>query len=352
MMEGQVNRATQLYQNWEQKELMLMDVFGRGGVTDDLSRQKYDFLRLGMLRIPRPTADEKLVLGLIAKSAAKLERQLYPNFVVRMVIRLKRIVYDRPMQAARLKQLKSGNLLSLSRDLGRMGVDVERLDLEQRLDSESPRLDIPMVSPYGTAHNFEVTLHLEKQQSGAYALKNYTAELKDPLGVEKNRSYTFSAASGINTREAVNLLQGRSVLKYHKSGEKQMGSKWLQLDLKQLDLEGKPVLREIGADYEFNIKKQIAGIASELEKWDLTSSRVLEGLEKGNQIALKRDGGETAYLEVNAIDRQVMIRDGEQRPIKLESLAADRKALVKERPRSLKLSKARNKQQDQSLAIS
>jgi hypothetical protein len=351
-MEGAINRAIGLWESWHQKQSMLESVFG-SGIAGELDKEKLQFLSAGIARItPGASADEKLVLAMLKKTAARLEKQLYPNPVLRVLRRLKSLMYDRPIQVARLKQLKADNISSLSRDLSSVGIDADKLGLDRKLDFESPVVDMKIASPYGTDHNFKVNLHLMKDQTGAYELKGYTAELKDTVNPQNSRSYRFDAELGINTREAANLLQGRAVLKHYQMGANRMASKWIQLDFKQLTPEGKPLLKEMGADYEFNIRQQITSIASALEKWDLTSSRVLDGLEKGNQIVLKQVTGETAYLEANAIDKQVLIRDSRQKPVKLESLAAERKPPAEKRTKELKLTKARNVKQGQSLAVS
>ncbi|MNJ87477.1 hypothetical protein D3C87_49970 [compost metagenome] len=349
-MEGAINRAIGLWESWHQKQTMLESVFGTG-IATDLNKEKFEFLSAGVARIaPGASADEKLVLAMLKKTTARLEKQLYPNPVLRVLRRVKALVYDRPLQAARLRQLKADNIASLSSELESIGVDPERLNLEKRLDFESPRMDIAMVSPYGTDHNFQLKLHMEKNESGAYQLNGYTAMLKDPANPEKSRSYTFEAASGVNAREAAKLLQGRAVLKHYKTENNRMGSKWLQLDFKNLSIEGKPVLKEMGADYEFNISQQVTQIATALEKWELTSARVLDGLEKGNQIVLKGVNGETTLLEVDAIDKQVVLRNENGKAVPLESVVSAKKTQL-EKPKSLKLTKYRKKEQGQSLAV-
>jgi uncharacterized protein YcaQ len=206
-MEGQSNRAIGLWESWHQKQNMLESVFG-SGVAAELDKEKFQFLSAGTARIiPGASADEKLVLAMLKKTTSRLEKQLYPNPVLRVLRRLKSLVYDWPMQAANLKRLKSENIVSLSRELGSIGVNAAKLNLERRLDVESPRLDIAMVSPYGTDHNFEVKLHMEKNHSGAFQLNGYTAVLTDPVNPEQSRSYIFDVALGVNTREAANPLQ-------------------------------------------------------------------------------------------------------------------------------------------------
>lgn len=349
-MEGGINRAIGLWESWHQKQEMLESVFG-SGIAAQLDKEKFQFLSAGVARIsPGASADEKLVLAMLKKTTARLEKQLYPNPVLRVLRRIKSLVYDRPVQAARLAKLKLDNIASLSAELGSIGVNPGRLNLEKRLDFESPRLDIAVISAYGTDHNFQLKLHMEKNDSGVYQLNGYTAVLKDPANPENSRSYTFDAASGINAREAAKLLHGRAVLKHYHTGENRMGSKWLQLDFKDLSVEGKPVLKEMGADYEFNIRQRVTKIASALEKWELTSARVLDGLEKGNQIVLKGIGGETTFLEVDAIDKQVVLRNETGKPVPLESVVSGKKPPL-EKPKSLKLSKSRKKEQSQSLAV-
>ncbi len=356
-MNGQVNRAIVLWENWQEKQAMLEGVFG-SGISADLNRQKYDFLSQGINRISAsPTPDEKMVLELIKKTTGKLEKQLYPNPVIRTLRRLKSLLYDKPIQSAGLKKLKAENVQALQGTFAGLGLNSDKLNLAKLLDFERQKVDIELVSPYGTGQNFSVKPHLEKDASGQYQLQGYTATLKDPQNPEKNRSFTFSAESGINAREAANLLQGRAVMKFEQIGGNRMASKWVQLDFSSPSFDGKPTLKETSADHEYNLRQEVTKIAEVLNKPELASAKVLNGMEQGNQIALKQVSGETSYLEASPLDKRIMILNDKQQPITLEKLKKQKESALKLKPEkviaaSKKIQVKKKQQQEQFLGIS
>lgn len=349
--EGRMNRAIGLWESWHEKQQMLELVFG-GGISGDLDKEKFRFLSAGAARIaPGANADEKLVLAMLRKTTKRLEKQLYPNPVVRVFARFKSLVYDRPLAARRFKQLKADNITALNAEFRRIDVDAGKLDLETRLDFDRPKLDISLVSPFGSDQRFDLQLHLERDDKGAYQLSGYTGRLKDPLDLNREKSFTFRPDSEINVREALNLLQGRPVMKHVQNGLNRMGSKWMQLDSNAME-SGKGVLKEMGADYEFNLRREITQAAKVLDKPELDSVRVLDGLQQGNQVVLRQVSGEVAFLEANALGKALVVRDVNQQLSSLEKVAAKQKELAVEKPKVMKISKTQKKQQEQNLHIS
>ncbi len=150
-MSGQINRAAQLWQNWEQKQQMLKEVFGGDAVAADLSRQKHDFLTQGMHQITRPSADEKMVLELIGKATGKLEKQLYPNPLIRLLHKVKELVYDQPLRAAKMERQKLGDVFRLETALEKLGIAGSKLDLASALDYQRQSIELNIAAPYGTA---------------------------------------------------------------------------------------------------------------------------------------------------------------------------------------------------------
>ncbi|MFA4867865.1 MAG: hypothetical protein WC623_06700 [Pedobacter sp.] len=353
-MSRQVNRAIVLCENWQDKMIMLEEVFGRD-IDKDIARQKYDFLRSGVDRITKGASpDEKMVLDMVKKTVNKLEKQLYPNPVLRALRRLKAMLYDRPIQAAKFKQLKNENLASLNDALGGMGLNPDLLQLDRKLDFERAKTSIEMISPWGTS-NYLVKLNFEKDLSGKYEMSSYTGMLKDPMNPGQSRSYTFDVALGINAREAANLLQGRAVLQYYSIGGDRMASKWMQLDFKNLTADGSPLLRETPADHDFNLRQEVSRIAEVLNKPELASVKALNGMEQGNQVALKQENGKTTFLQANPLNKQVLMLNEKQQPITLEQLKKQKEAALKPKPqvktRAKKIQRNKKQQQDQSLHI-
>lgn len=351
-MNGQVNRAAQLWQNWEEKEKMLREVFGRKPPSENFNKQRYEFLSRGMDRISKDiTPDEKLVLGLIKKATARLEKELYPNRLLRLVRKVKRVLYDKPRAASKLKGMKEDNIRSLNQALSGLGFDAEKLNLNKILDFERREINLNMATSYGVDHNFKVQLHLEKGADGMYQLQGYTGTLKNPNEPDGGKSCRFDAGTNINALEAVNLLQGRAVMKNFQIGENRMASKWVQLDLAS---DGKPALKEVDANHEFNIRQEITKVEQVLDKPELYSTKVLRGMEKGNQVALKHVSGGTTYLEADPLAKRILIRNERQQPVTLDKLKKEKESVIKleqEKTRSRVKKIQLTKQQGKSMGI-
>ncbi len=109
---------------------------------------------------------------------------------------------------------------------------------------------------------------------GRYELEGYTGALKDPSGNIQERSFRFAASLALTAKEAVNLLEGRAVLK--QDGTREAGN-WLQLDFKSIDRNGEHVLKSYSADQGFDLKKELAVLAGELGRGELAANEVLKG---------------------------------------------------------------------------
>ncbi|MEJ2881505.1 hypothetical protein [Pedobacter sp. GR22-6] len=352
-MSGQVNRAIVLCENWQDKMIMLEEVFGKG-IEKDSARQQYDFLQRGINRISKGASpDEKLVLDMVRKTVTKLEKQLFPNPFLRALHKFKSAVFDKPLQAVRLEKLKTENIASLKETLGGLGLKSDKINLERLLDYEGAKAAVELTSPWGT-NNYKVKVNFEMEPSGRYQTQSFTGTLKDALNPANTRSFTFDVELGINAREAANLLQGRAVLKYFPVEDNKMASKWLQLDFQHLTSEGKPQLKESPADHEFNLKQQVSAIAEALNKPELVSLRALNGLEEGNQISLKQVNGPTYYFAADPLNKQIMMLNDKRKPITLHQLKKQADIALKPQQGKSQLSSKqmdKKKQQDQSRGI-
>lgn len=348
-MSWQVNRAAQLWRNWEDKEKMLLDVFGQDKISADLTREKYEFLSAGIYRVSgNVSLDEKLVLGLIRKSVNKLEKQLYPHPIVRFAHKVKRFVFDRSLADFRFQKLKAQNLATLGLVMEKLGFDPEKIRLDKFLDYERPEMSIPFSSPYGLDQRFQLSLHLEKGEGGHYQLNGYIGMLRSATDSDTNRSFRFESASEITIYEADNLLQGRAVLKSSSTEFGGAGAKWVQLDFSGSSVN--PVLCEVSEGAGFNLKQQVDLIAEKLNRPELGSAHVLKGLEQGKQVAMKTLNGQTIYLEASPLAGKVLLRNSQQQEVSLEKLVRQRDKSLTAVP-ELKVSRSLDKRRDQSQSL-
>ncbi|RZJ76743.1 MAG: hypothetical protein EOO45_01130 [Flavobacterium sp.] len=351
-MAGEFNRAAQLWKNWEDKQQMLKDVFGGDAVAADLGRQKYDFLTQGMHLINRPSADEKMVLELITKATVKLEKELYPNPLLRLLHQVKEIVFDKPMQVARQQKMLAANVIALDNTLNRYGFGAANNDLARKLDYQQQSIGIDLAGTGDTSRNLQISLTLEKDPSGRFQLDSFSAVLKDASGLAPERSYRFPAAMRVTAKDAVNLLEGRAVFK---QGEGRESGNWLQLDFDREDQRGGPVLKSINPHQGFDLKKELATLAGELSRGELAGNDVLKALEAGKQVAIKPVLGEVVFLEADPAKTQVLIKDMGGAPISLDQLKENKAQQKQELENSLMpvrtLTFEKQKETEQSLGI-
>lgn len=111
-----VNRAEALHFNWKELEKKLSG-FGEanGSTVREMLFQRYEFLRAGVWKLSLdPQPHEKANLDLLKGSLARMEKQLWPNVLVRLLVKLKAELIDRPVQQKQFRMMKDENWLLLS----------------------------------------------------------------------------------------------------------------------------------------------------------------------------------------------------------------------------------------------
>lgn len=348
-MKQQVNRAEQLWQNWEEKQKGLESLAGMdsaGGRA--IQKLKYDFLRQGLYRLSvRPSENEQLYLHVIRSVTVKLEKQLYPNPIVRALHRLKALVYDKPAHLKKFERQKAENMEQLTRQLKTSGFASFTGKLDNYLDYERANISIPMTTQLNEKGRMDIALKLERDQTGHYRYTEYQAGLYR-YGVLQH-SYTFPAESKVTAIEAANLLEGRPVSKSYQTADGSMSQKWMQLDFRGTQ----PKLMEFHVGYGYDLKKELTTVASGLGVDGLGRDKVIKDLEAGNMVSIEVPGKGRYYLHANPADRTLSIRDAGKRPVELSGLVkeiSEAKAAIRS---EVKLHKVQenHQAQDQSLGI-
>ncbi len=315
-MQQQVNRAEQLWKNWEEKQKGLESLAGLGGESSrTIQKLKYDFLRQGLYRLSvQPSEKEQLYLHVIRSVTAKLEKQLYPNPVIRTLRRLKALVYDKPAHLKKFEQQKAENMEQLTGQLKASGFASFTGKLDNYLDYERTNISIPMTTQLPDKGSMDIALKLERDQTGRYRYTEYEASLYRDGAVQ--RSYTFPAESKVTAVEAANLLEGRPVSKSYQTADGSISQKWVQLDFKG----NEPKLMEFHADYGYDLKKELMAAATGLGVDGLSRDKIVKDLEAGKLIAMEVPGKGQYYLHANPADRSVSLLDAGKRPAELSEL--------------------------------
>jgi hypothetical protein len=349
-MEHHVNRAEQLWKNWEEKQKGLESLAGLGSESSrTIQKLKYDFLRQGLYRLSvQPSEKEQLYLHVIRSVTAKLEKQLYPNPVIRALHRLKALVYDKPTHLKKFEKQKAENMEQLTGQLKASGFASFTGKLDNYLDYERANISIPMTTQLNDKNSMDIALKLERDQTGHYRYSQYQASLYRDGAVQ--HSYTFPAESRITATEAANLLEGRPVSKSYQTADGSISQKWAQLDFRG----NEPKLLEFHADYGYDLKKELMAAANGLGVDGLGKDKIIKDLEAGKLIMMEVPGKGQYYLHANPADRSVSLLDAAKRPAELSELTKEvREAKAAAISPEVRLHKVQenHQQQDHSLGI-
>jgi hypothetical protein len=316
MQKQNINRAEQLWKNWEERQKGLESLVGSNSESSIIIQKlKYDFLRRGIYRLNTKSLEkEELYLHVIRSVVAKLEKMLYPNLILRTLHKLKELVYDKPRYLKNFEQQKIENIGKLTSQFSIYGFSSFTKKLDNYLDYERMEINIPMTTQLIDNSSMDLNLKLERDHSGNYQYREYEASLFKHG--ELQRSYIFSAANEITAIEAANLLQGRAVFKNCHTANSQISKKWMQLDFNR----NEPKLLEYHEDYGYNLKNELMKIATALGLERLNVEDTLKNMEKGNIIDLELPYTGKYYLHANPSNHSIDFFNADRRIIELSKL--------------------------------
>ncbi len=327
-MEARVNRAEVLLENWKELEKKLIGFGGSTGMTRaELLRQQYGFLSLGLMRLGvGAEPHEKPQVQLLQASLSRLEKQLWPNPIVRFFVRLKEQFFDRPARQREFGAMKEENLAELKKFMVERGFApmVERLS--DSLDYERKRIALTMSGQLDPERLVHLTLGLEMDPQGAYRPQDIRAVLLDALK-EDQISFDFPVHYGLDAPMVVNLIQGRSVCIGQPDGVGGTEEKWLGLYHGAESLLG-----EFGKDHGFRVEEQLKELARSVGMPGLDDERLVAELKKGNQIAFDAGPPFLSKLQIEADPGQkaLIFRDHMNRPRYLFEVLREKQGYQKE----------------------
>lgn len=334
-MASQINRAEQLWKNWEEHQKAIAELTG---ITDnkDALKFKYDFLTKGAYRISvNPSDKEKLFLKVIKTVTSNLQKKLYPNLIVRLFVRAKSLFLDKPGHLRLFEKNSAENLESLKAELKKAGLNSFIGKLDNKLDFESPRIDVESLNKLNDDSKLKIIIHLEKDRFGSYHYNGFTATLIPEIG--EAITCKLSIESNISLIEAVNLLQGRPVYKDYENSDSTLSQRWVQVDTKEKTINGESQLISYSPLYDFDLKKEIIVHADKLNCFGLTRESIRKGLEQGSTIAFEIPDKGKFYLNADPGHKTLNFFDQDKKPISFTSILEQIKEPEKQAQNKFKL---------------
>ncbi len=192
-------------------------------------------------------------------------------------------------------------------------------DLEKNIRSQVPEFQLRTAIGH-LDRRVDYTLYFRKSGSmDMYFFNRYQATISGEA-LEPDRSQTFyiHKGGGITSREAFNLLEGRSVYKQLLNKEGIRYNAWLKLDTASLDQYGNARFRQFSDRYGYDLEKVLSMYPIRELKDPGERKQLLASLEKGNLQAVhfeQRDGAEKFYIHAQPQFKTIGLYDQKLQPV-------------------------------------
>ncbi|WEK20439.1 MAG: hypothetical protein P0Y49_04715 [Candidatus Pedobacter colombiensis] len=353
-MEHKVNRAKALWEHWELREKELGKI---GEMTDehavDITRQKYDFLREGVYRLSEnPLGHETTYREMIRVICDKMQKQLYPNRILRMLHQLKVAVLDRPSHLKAHLELASDNISKLKKAFESRGLEVFANKLDYYLDFERDKISIPVAGQLDAHRTVTLIQDLQKNGKGQYELMGMDASIYGSADPMYDVSIRIDWEFNLNRVQIGNLLQERAVYLYPDKHSGLPKDQWLQV-ARGHDY-GEFRLNVYGSEYGYDLISKLDQLAADTGIYRVMAADVIKQLNDGWQVKLsgRHPADQPVFIEASPGTRGIVIRDIDQKVIGVnEMFLGTKKAEEKERGNSVSKDQSKDNQQDQSLGL-
>lgn len=178
---------------------------------------------------------------------------------------------------------------------------------------------------------FEASLQFRKSNnSDMYFLNNYRATLERSNGEKLAQTFYLEKGKGITSKEAYNLLDGRSVFKELQNKEGQAYKAWLQLDFSAKDKHENFEVKQYHENYGYDLKEAVSKYPlNELDGAEKQDA-LMHSLQKGNvqsvSVAGENGSEQKLFIEANPQFKSVNLYDDQ-----LQRLSQEQRMALTER---------------------
>ena len=171
---------------------------------------------------------------------------------------------------------------------------------------------------------FEATLNFRKSDStDMYFFNNYHASLEKNNSEKMEQTFYMNKGKGITSKEAFNLLDGRSVHKDLVTKEGQPYKAWIQLDPANKDKNNNFEVKQFHENYGFDLKAAVQKFSIlDLKEQDKEKA-LMQSLQKGNvqSVTIEKDGSShKMFIEADPQFKKVNLYDSNMKLVAKESV--------------------------------
>lgn len=220
--------------------------------------------------------------------------------------------------------MNNENLEYLAQNIKYMGFGENlKTELEKNMKEGKPEFQLHYQAEINKKP-FEATLKFRKSDStDMYFFNNYHASLEKNNGEKMEQTFYLNKGKGITSKEAYNLLDGRSVHKDLITKEGQPYKAWMQLDPQNKDKNNNFEVKQFHEKYGFDLKAAV-------EKFPITSLKdpekekeLMQSLQKGNvqSVTIEKDGSShKMFIEADPQFKKVNLYDSNMKMVAKESI--------------------------------
>lgn len=257
--------------------------------------------------------DERFALKVLRQERLQMEKQLYPNVLIRMLRNLFLLPLKEQLIIRADHQNTEQNIQALEMELQKAGFSDLSTELEKQIKQGQQQFSIPVSYYVNEKEHLDHQLFISKDHTGQYHFEGFKTKLYREAKMDDIREHYFGKNKDtvIHTALAYQLLQGRSI---------QREDKWLQLDLNDKDAQGNYRIKEFHSVYGFDLEKTLSQLPLKELQDKNTAYKLSEDLKKGIRQAVSfiKDGKEQRYyIEANPQFKSVNIYDQHSRKITL-----------------------------------
>lgn len=326
-----VNRVESDINQWRSREERLGKLFPTGIANNRvLLREKLHYYDATAARYKDTNnQDERFALRILRQERKRIEKQLYPNVLLRL---LRTLVIPVRQQYFIKQETKKENVnqQEIKEVLLKSGFGNLSNKLEQYMKQGQPEFTIPVSYYQNEKERVDFNLFFAKDQNGKYQLETFKAQLRSESKPEETMQQTFriEPGSAFTANEAYNLLSGRAIQKEHTTIEGQRQNTWMQLDFNDKDATGNFRIKEFHAGHGYDLRQMLSQLPLKEASMD-AKEKLMNNLINGSrqQVTFLKEGkDQTFYIEANPQHRTINIYDEHSKKISMASAHGNKTA--------------------------
>jgi hypothetical protein len=322
-----INRVSDDLEAWRSREQRMEKLFSSAALLGRSFRvEKLRYYDQVIARHSGATNDaEKLDLIILRQIRGRLEKELYPNMLLRWVRRLL-LLFKQPDKVGPNVMAKNYHALRVS--LIKAGFNNVYYRLEQALKQGKQEFILPIAYYVKPRQAIDIQLNFSKNDQDLYSFDSYHAIIRSEHQTGESRAQTFyqSDEHQYSQVQAFNLLEGRALQVECLGLDGATHKVWQQLDLHDKDASGNFRMRSFPEDGENQVKTALENLPLKNEE---DMAEIWKAIANGDrpEVLLQQGNMErVVFITADPQHRSVGIFDEQNNQLNLSTIFSKQSA--------------------------